>query len=78
MAKEWAGDGIRVNSVMPGKVDTDGAGIEPEMVELARLATPLGRLGTAAEIAEAVCYLVSDRAAYITGTTLTVDGGVSP
>lgn len=77
MAKEWGADGIRVNSVMPGKVDTADAAIEPEMVELAKLATPLGRLAEPGEIAEAVCYLVSDRASYITGATLTVDGGVS-
>lgn len=77
MAKEWGADGIRVNSVMPGKVDTADAAIEPEMVELAKLATPLGRLAEPGEIADAICYLVSDHASYITGATLTVDGGVS-
>jgi NAD(P)-dependent dehydrogenase (short-subunit alcohol dehydrogenase family) len=77
MAKEWGRYGIRVNSVMPGKVDTAEAAIEPEMVELAKLATPLGRLAETNEIADAICYLVSDRASYITGATLTVDGGVS-
>jgi NAD(P)-dependent dehydrogenase (short-subunit alcohol dehydrogenase family) len=77
MAKEWGGHGIRVNSVMPGKVDTAEAAIDPEMIELAELATPLGRLAEASEIAEAVCFLVGDHASYITGATLTVDGGVS-
>lgn len=77
MAKEWGRYGIRVNSVMPGKIDTAEAAIDPETVELAKLATPLGRLAETSEIADAICYLVSDRASYITGATLTVDGGVS-
>ena len=77
MAKEWGAEGIRVNSVMPGKVDTDSAAIDPATIELAKLATPLGRLGEPAELADAICYLVSDRAGYITGATLRVDGGVS-
>lgn len=77
MAKEWGSLGIRVNSVSPGKVDTANDNIEPEMVELAKLATPLGRLATTSEIADVICYLVSDRASYVTGATVTVDGGVS-
>jgi NAD(P)-dependent dehydrogenase (short-subunit alcohol dehydrogenase family) len=78
MAKEWGADGIRVNAVSPGKVDTDDAGIDEDMIELAKMATPLGRLAEQSEIADAVCYLISDQASYVTGATLTVDGGVSP
>lgn len=77
MAKEWGADGIRVNSVMPGKVDTDDAAIDADTIELAKLATPLGRLAEPRELADAICYLVGDDASYITGATLTVDGGVS-
>lgn len=77
MAKEWGGDGIRVNAITPGKVDTDDAAIDDDMVEMAKLATPLGRLAEPGEIADAVCFLVGDQAAYITGSTIVVDGGVS-
>ncbi|MGI9600851.1 MAG: SDR family NAD(P)-dependent oxidoreductase [Acidimicrobiales bacterium] len=77
MAKEWGGDGIRVNSVMPGKVDTETAAIDPQMIEMAKLATPLGRLAEPEELADAICYLAGDQASYITGATLRVDGGVS-
>lgn len=77
MAKEWGGDGIRVNTVTPGKVDTEDAAIDDDIVELAKMATPLGRLAEPGEIADAVCFLVGDQAAYITGSTIVVDGGVS-
>ena len=77
MAKEWGSDGIRVNAVTPGKVDTADAAIDDDMVEMAKLATPLGRLAGPTEIADAVCFLVGEQAAYITGATIVVDGGVS-
>ena len=83
------GDGIRVNSVHPGIIDTpiwgkipteatgrgQNALIDPE--ERAKLATPLGRAGYAAEIASGVLYLASDASAYVTGTELVIDGGMN-
>ncbi|HTP53663.1 MAG TPA: SDR family oxidoreductase [Thermoplasmata archaeon] len=79
LAVEWARYGIRVNAVAPGPVRTEGTdrqlwvteGIRRTIVE----GIPLGRFGTEEEIAHAVRYLASARAAYITGEVLTVDGG---
>ena len=73
LRKELAGDGIRVNAVSPGIIETD---IHPPG-RLERLApmTPIGRAGTPEEIAEAVLFLLSDASSYITGTVLRVSGG---
>ena len=78
MAKEWGPDGVRVNAVSPGKVDTEDAGIDDDLVAMAKLATPLGRLGDTGEIAEVVAWLLGPGSSYVTGATLTVDGGVTP
>lgn len=78
MAGEWAADGIRVNAVAPGMIDTPMLRImdDPVAGELAIRATvPLARLGQAAEIAAVACFLASTDASYVTGTTVTADGG---
>ncbi len=69
--------GIRVNSVNPGHIEIGmGLGISPDDLERTIAATPLGRPGTAAEVAEAVCWLLSDAASFVTGTHLDVNGGL--
>ena len=75
-AKEFASDGILVNAIAPGSIDTpmtDSFG-EAQKEQFAQ-AAPLGRQGTARELADAVWYLVSDRSTYVTGATLHVNGG---
>ena len=68
--------GIRVNAVAPGFVDTDLlAGIPEIMVDVVVGRTPAGRLGTPAEVAEAVAFLAADRASFCCGEILTVSGG---
>ena len=81
LAVEWGGDGIRVNAVAPGLVaDTEGARRLVETIDLVedyRLQVPLGRLATADEVADAVLFLCSPAATYITGVELAVDGGAA-
>jgi len=77
LAKELGPSNIRVNCVAPGVVDTDmNRHLAPE--DLAALAeeTPLGRIGRPEEIAQAIYFLASDRASFITGQVLGVDGGM--
>ena len=79
LAVEWAQYGIRVNGVAPGYVRTQLLEqlVEQGRVDLAAIEkrTPLGRLGTVDEIADAVLYLCDPRSSYITGHMLPVDGG---
>lgn len=76
-AKELAADGIRVNAVAPGFIDTDMVGHLDAQVTAERLAAiPLGRAGHADEVAEAIVFLCSDAARYVTGQVLGVDGGM--
>jgi NAD(P)-dependent dehydrogenase (short-subunit alcohol dehydrogenase family) len=81
LAVDHVGDGIRVNAVCPGTVDTpwvrrlvEEAG---ESLEALRARQPLGRLGTPEEIAEAVLFLASDAAAFVTGSVFVIDGGLT-
>jgi NAD(P)-dependent dehydrogenase (short-subunit alcohol dehydrogenase family) len=77
LAREVAGDGIRVNAVAPGLVETDihATAGDPERPLRMASGIPLGRAGKPEEIAEAVLWLLSPAAAYITGTILAVSGG---
>lgn len=80
LAIEWAEHGIRVNAVAPGRVDTPsraGSLAEPGYRDAALGRIPLHRFGAAEEVAGAVSYLVSPEASYITGQTLTLDGGLT-
>ena len=75
-ALEFGGSGIRVNTILPGLFDTtlaDAFGDEGKQRAISQ--TPLGRLGRPEEIGYAVLFLVSDAGAYITGTSLVIDGG---
>lgn len=76
-AREYAARGVTVNAVAPGFIDTDMTANLPEKVRDAMLATiPLGRAGTAEDVAGAVSYLASDAAAYLTGQVIHVSGGM--
>lgn len=77
LCKEVGGRGIRVNTVSPGVVETEpGAGLPPHVADRLAGLTALGRLGRSEDVASAVLFLAGDGAAYITGATLTVDGGM--
>jgi len=76
-ARELASRGITCNAVAPGMVDTElTSGLSDDLKQMAIDRTPLGRFGTTEEIADAVAFLVSDEAGYITGQVLAVDGGL--
>ena len=77
MARELASRGITVNMVAPGFIDTDMTAVLPDKVREAMVADiPLGKIGTPENVADAVVFLVSDQASYITGQTINVDGGM--
>lgn len=78
MARELASRNIRVNAIAPGFIETDmTSGLTPEQKELMLKQVPLGRTGTAEEIAHAVVFLASDSSRYITGQVISVDGGMA-
>jgi NAD(P)-dependent dehydrogenase (short-subunit alcohol dehydrogenase family) len=81
LAVEWASHGIRVNAVAPGTINTERVQQLPnepggiEYLEAVKAAHPMGRLGEPSEVAEAILFLASDQASFITGAILPVDGG---
>ncbi len=77
LAREVAGRNVTVNVVAPGLIDTDMTRVLPESVRNDWAAKiPLGRLGTAEDVASAVCFLASEEAGYVTGQVLAVNGGM--
>jgi 3-oxoacyl-[acyl-carrier protein] reductase len=81
LARHLARDGITLNTILPGRIATDRIahlhGSIEEAAKVAREEVPAGRLGTAEEIAAAAAFFCSERAGYITGTALLVDGGLT-
>jgi NAD(P)-dependent dehydrogenase (short-subunit alcohol dehydrogenase family) len=77
LADEVAAEGIRVTGVRPGLIDTDihGSGGDPERAHRLSSIVPMRRVGTADEIANAIVWLMSDEASYVTGSILDVSGG---
>ncbi len=77
LAKELGPSGIRVNCVAPGVIATEmNAHLSADDLAALEDETPLGRIGSPAEAAEAICFLASDRASFITGQVLRADGGM--
>lgn len=76
LAKEWGPSRIRVNCVAPGVIDTDmNAHLDSQAIHELQEETPLGRIGTPAEAAQAVYFLASEQASFITGQVLSPSGG---
>lgn len=78
LAKELASRGVTVNAVAPGFIETDMTASMPEAARSAAQGSiPMGRLGAPEDVAQAVAFLASDAAAYVTGQVLAVDGGMA-
>ena len=76
LAQEGAGKGITVNAIAPGYIDTEMVrAVPPNVLEKIVARVPVGRLGRASEIARGVLFLVEDEAGFITGSTLSINGG---
>jgi len=79
MSKEWASRGIRVNCIAPGTFETDMIDwMDDEIRTRARSMTALGRFAEPEEIVPAALFLASDQSAYMTGSVITIDGGLLP
>jgi NAD(P)-dependent dehydrogenase (short-subunit alcohol dehydrogenase family) len=77
LARELGGQGVRVNAIRPGLIETEihAAGGDADRARRLGASTPMGRAGTAEEVAEAIVWLLSDAASYTTGAVLDVSGG---
>lgn len=77
LAKELGPEGVRVNAIRPGLIDTEihASGGKPDRAAQLGATTPLGRAGTATEVAESIVWLLSDASSYVTGALLDVAGG---
>ncbi len=77
LAQEVAGEGIRVAGIRPGLIDTEihASGGDPERAHRLAHLVPMKRVGSAEEVANAIVWLMSEDASYVTGTTLDVSGG---
>jgi 3-oxoacyl-[acyl-carrier protein] reductase len=75
LAREVGPQGITVNTIAPGRIDTERLRSLGGLADSSQI--PIGRLGEPAEIAAVACFLASDRAAYVTGAVVPVDGGVT-
>jgi NAD(P)-dependent dehydrogenase (short-subunit alcohol dehydrogenase family) len=77
LSREVGGDGVRVVAVRPGLIETDihASGGQPDRMDRLGPATPMGRSGSAEEVAEAIVWLMSDAASYVNGAILDVTGG---
>ena len=76
MSQEGAPKGVTVNTLAPGYIDTDMvAAVPPNVLEKIVAKIPVGRLGKAEEIARGVLFLVADEAGFVTGSTMSINGG---
>ena len=77
LSKEVGDEGIRVNAIRPGLIETDihASGGEPDRAQRLGVTAPLGRAGTADEVGEAIVWLLSDAASYVSGAIIDVTGG---
>ncbi|NPU90739.1 MAG: SDR family oxidoreductase [Gammaproteobacteria bacterium] len=80
-AYEWGHAGVRVNAVAPGWITSSGMDTYPDsfkaVIKTLKAAVPLGRMGNEAEVSSSICFLLSDGAAFVSGTTVRIDGAAS-